>query len=89
MFLSEEPIVPRPLLESIRPLPPGAPTPQLPEDFPKIPTDPAQCPGKGWQWRGPDAPGGPRGGWYNPGRTGLFIQMWIARRPLNRIGTGS
>lgn len=65
-LLSDDEIVPRPLLEPVKPMPPGAPVPQLPEDFPKIPSDPAKCPGKGWEWRGPDAPGGPRGAWYNP-----------------------
>jgi RHS repeat-associated protein len=67
-LLSEEPLVPRPLIEPVKPLPPGAPTPQLPEDFPKIPTDPTQCPGKGWEWRGAPGskPGDPNGGWYNP-----------------------
>jgi RHS repeat-associated protein len=28
--------------------------------------DPANPPGDDWEWRGPDAPGGPNGGWYNP-----------------------
>jgi RHS repeat-associated protein len=67
-LLSEESIVPKPLIEPVKPLPPSAPAPQLPEDFPKIPADPTQCPGKGWEWRGASGtkPGDPRGGWYNP-----------------------
>jgi RHS repeat-associated protein len=66
LFMAQEPLVPRPLIESIRPLPEGAPPPELPEDFPRLPVDPSQSPGPGWEWRGPDAPGGSRGAWYNP-----------------------
>jgi RHS repeat-associated protein len=40
-------------------------TPPSPSD--PIPTDPTQPPGKGWEWRGPDATGGSKGGWYKPG----------------------
>jgi hypothetical protein len=61
-FLSDEPILPRPLISPK----PGFPERPLPDNFPQLPKDGSQCPGKGWEWRGPDAPGGPRGGWYNP-----------------------
>jgi hypothetical protein len=39
-----------------------APTPPQIPDF----NDPTNPPGEGWEWRGPDSPGGDRGGWYNP-----------------------
>ena len=32
--------------------------------------DPTRPPAEGWEWRGPDAPGGPRGGWVNPENPG-------------------
>ncbi|HKO55569.1 MAG TPA: RHS repeat-associated core domain-containing protein [Thermoanaerobaculia bacterium] len=36
-------------------------------NFPPYPTtDPTQPPAEGWEWRGPDAPGGERGGWVDP-----------------------
>lgn len=28
--------------------------------------DPSKSPGDGWEWRGPDSPGGSRGAWFNP-----------------------
>ncbi|KAG9591451.1 hypothetical protein KCV01_g11476, partial [Aureobasidium melanogenum] len=61
-LLSDEPILPRPLISPK----PGFPERPLPDNFPPLPKDGSQCPGDGWEWRGPDAPGGPRGGWYNP-----------------------
>lgn len=61
-LFSDEPILPRPLISPK----PGFPERPLPENFPQLPKDGSQCPGEGWEWRGPDAPGGPRGGWYNP-----------------------
>lgn len=60
-FLSEEPILPRPLISPK----PGFPERPLPDDFPPLPKEGSQCPGEGWEWRGRDAPGGPRGAWYN------------------------
>lgn len=57
-LLSEEPLVPRPLIEPK----PGFPERPLPDNFPKLPKDGKTCPGKDWEWRGPDAPGGSRGG---------------------------
>jgi len=47
-----------PLLEE----PPIMVRPPL-EEFPQDPTVP---PGPGYEWRGPDEPGGPRGGWFKP-----------------------
>jgi len=44
--------------------------------FDEYPTDLTKPPGPGWQWRGQDAPGGPRGSWYNP-RT----QEWLRNDP--------
>ncbi len=39
-----------------------APTPpSIPADW-----DGTTPPAEGWEWRGPDAPGGPRGGWVSP-----------------------
>ena len=36
--------------------------------MPPVPwADPTQPPGADWEWRGPDAPGGEKGAWYNPG----------------------
>jgi len=61
-FLSDEPIIPRPLIEPK----PGFPERPLPDNFPKLPKDGKTCPGEGWKWKGPDDPGGPRGAWYNP-----------------------
>jgi len=60
-LFSDEPILPRPL---IAPKPGFLPR-SLPDDFPQLPKSGSQCPGDGWEWRGPDAPGGPRGAWYN------------------------
>ncbi|MBF6354919.1 hypothetical protein IU449_10230 [Nocardia higoensis] len=44
--------------------PGGTPSPSAP-----VPswTDGSVSPGPGWEWRGPDAPGGARGAWFNPG----------------------
>jgi len=39
---------------------------------PNIPSDPKTSPGPDWVWRGPDAPGGERGAWYNP-KTGASL----------------
>jgi len=58
----QKPILPRPLISPK----PGFPERLLPDNFPQLPKEGTQCPGEGWEWRGPDAPGGPRGGWYNP-----------------------
>ncbi len=60
-ILSDEPILPRPLIEPK----PGFPDRPLPSDLPQLPKEGSQCPGDGWKWRGPDAPGGSRGAWYN------------------------
>jgi hypothetical protein len=29
-------------------------------------SDPTISPGEGFEWRGPDAPGGDKGAWFNP-----------------------
>lgn len=42
----------------------GTPCPKKLHDLTK--GDPTLPPDKGWEWRGPDAPGGARGAWYNP-----------------------
>ena len=39
-----------------------------PGDEPTVP------PSEGWVWRGPDAPGGERGAWYNP-ETGETLKL--------------
>lgn len=36
------------------------------DDAPTPPQNPADSPGEGWEWRGPDPPGGKRGAWHNP-----------------------
>ena len=41
---------------------------------PKYPgNDPSKSPGKDWEWRGPDQPGGDKGAWYNP-KTGETLK---------------
>jgi RHS repeat-associated protein len=65
----DDPPAPPPQPEGPGPTTPEAtpiPQPVPPQPVP-IPSKPDECPGAGWEWRGPDAPGGPRGGWYNPG----------------------
>lgn len=44
-----------------------AKTPDYPGD------DPTKPPGDGWEWRGPDEPGGDKGAWYNP-KTGQSLK---------------
>ena len=64
-FLFDEPPVwMRPPTEGEGPsaTPPEEVQPPLPE----YPTDPARPPGPGYEWRGPDSPGVPRGAWFNP-----------------------
>lgn len=36
------------------------------EPSPPLPTDPAQSPGAGWEWRGKGAVGSSEGSWYKP-----------------------
>ncbi|MDL2302571.1 hypothetical protein LJC58_09490, partial [Lachnospiraceae bacterium OttesenSCG-928-D06] len=35
-------------------------------DVPYPGDDGAVSPGEDWEWRGPDAPGGKKGAWFNP-----------------------